>query len=355
MNSPYLLRMCLGASAYSAPMWLGSVSLLLAVLSQSVSVMAVPLNVNYADDPKLCDPIPGTPLRHELGGQRFPIDEQIRWTTRLTTRTICTADLFATNDWEVQITNLGTKTWKDLFFVADDFMTLGNADGHVDGLIGSLAFQIKPFGPKNANLIAESIRNDLLFQPQETWRFLVTDFGLLPLGVPGRAPDFSSIGLGAASLPPIEFTSTASIVANEYFVPEPTSVALCAVSLAILLGRKRKQSLAAPPATFPRLGLACSLSWSLRNTHERSPPPAEPIVDFSDASESQSEVYAEIPSFEASDWLAGYSSFLTAAAVQRKYMVDSSCNRAALHDSSAARPAARAINSAGTLIGSATA
>jgi hypothetical protein len=181
-------------------------------------------------------------LTHELGlVGRFPALESIGFVTNSTDQVRCVADDTIANDWRVSITNAGTATWKDLFFVADPGVAVGNADGTItSGGLTHNAFRIDNIGV-NRNLLSESIKADLLFEPGETWIFLVTNFGL-PVGVP---PFFGSLGIGTDTINPNDpnsFTnSSASILAN---LDEPSIAGLLGLGLAVIgfstRGRSRR-------------------------------------------------------------------------------------------------------------------
>ncbi len=78
------------------------------------------------------------------------------------------------SDFIVTITNFTTFSWTDLFFVADAGIFVGNADGKIkDGE----AFKIDKTGI-NTPLISESMARDFIFEPGESWTFIVQDWDL---------------------------------------------------------------------------------------------------------------------------------------------------------------------------------
>lgn len=185
---------------------------------------AVPVQGVFVDDPARCDSIPQTNLTHELGDvlQGFPIDEGLDIHATLTSQLVCVNDDGVANDYVVTMVNLSSTSWVDLFFVADDGVFIGNADGSAADLTApgfTDAFKIDNVGV-NANLIGGDNGN-LIFEPGEAWRFLVSNF-LTPGNVP---PTFGSIGQFAASSS-ANFKSTASILATPMVVPEPSAVAM---------------------------------------------------------------------------------------------------------------------------------
>jgi hypothetical protein len=198
---------------------------------------AYPVQAQFTDAPH-CDTVPATTLTHELGtGNAFPIDEQIAAGALLTSKVICVPDDGIANDYEVRITNLSPIAWQDLFFVVDEGSVVGNYDGVMNNLafgIGTAAFRIDgtlTVTGNNDNLLLESggIPNNEIFEPGESWTFLVSNF-VDPAGI---GPVFDSVGFGVGSpgFPP----STASILANP--VPEPGTLVL--LTLGALAMRRR--------------------------------------------------------------------------------------------------------------------
>src|SRR5207237_760814 len=123
-------------------------------------------------------------LTHELGETGFfPINEAIQVQVSPATFTVCVADDGLPDDWIVQMTNISGQTWKDLFFVSNLDMEIGNADGSVIDVINapqvkSDAFRIDGTvtAGLNNNLLSESGIVNEIFEPGETWRFNVSNF-----------------------------------------------------------------------------------------------------------------------------------------------------------------------------------
>jgi len=194
------------------------------------SAFAYDIQATAFDDPR-CDPLPQIDLRHELGeAPLFPILELIESSSAQTAQTVCVGDDGIANDWEVRILNTSPVAWKDMMFVVDAGNFVGNADGVVfDGGAAGIAtdaFLIDPFGA-NANLLFESGIANVIFEPGETWVFLVTNF--MAPGFPAPTP-FDTLGIGGFSAPIA--LSTASIVANQ--VPIPAAAWLFGSALGLL-------------------------------------------------------------------------------------------------------------------------
>jgi hypothetical protein len=208
------------------------------------SARAVPINGQYIEDPR-CDVLPNQQLTHELGRVPFfPINEAIDVNVTPATFTVCVPDDGIANDWIVQMTNISGVAWKNLFFVANNGMTIGNSDGSMIDVAGAPNIKTDSFRIDgtvtvgvNNNLLGESFGPpDEIFSPGEIWRFNVSNFmspagGVLP-------PLFTTPGIFAGSAP-VTQVDTASILAIP--VPEPTFVGLAGcVGGALLLRRPRR-------------------------------------------------------------------------------------------------------------------
>ncbi len=173
---------------------------------------------------------------HELGddASSFPVDELIQVSVQ-SGSVICVPDNGAPDDFLVSITNMGSVAYVDLFFVVDAGSTVGNFDGFIEDLAGppgafEQAFKIDGTVTSGVNnsLISESMGLNEIFEPGETWQFLVTNF-ITPASLP-PAPVFGSAGGFAATSAAL--TSNASIVASP--VPAPSTGLLVSLGLAAL-------------------------------------------------------------------------------------------------------------------------
>ena len=214
--------------------------------ASSRTASGVPVNGLYVEDQR-CDAIPTQNLSHELGDViTFPLNEAIQYQVAPATFTVCVPNDNIQNDWVVTMTNVSGQAWRDLFFVGDLGMRIGNADGNmIDTVLApgvvTDAFRIdgtKTLGLNN-NLLSESGAPDEIFAPGETWTFAVSNF----VGPGGSSPPpiISTPGKFAGSdpimaLPP---SNTASILANP--VPEPAAVgAVLVAATAMLMRRPRR-------------------------------------------------------------------------------------------------------------------
>ena len=218
---------------------------------------AVPVRVVHEDYASMCDTLLIPQLVDELGiGQSgnittdagpFPKDEEISAKSYEDYKPVCpVSDNSTMPDAIVKITNLTqpARSFKALWYVGNTNTHLSNVDGEVfqagfETNGGGRAFRIDTRG-RNRPLIGESIKADGIFQPNETWTFVIQDYdaGTAGGGVAGGAADFTSIGVAGGSLAHGR-RSTGSIIGIP--IPEPTSLGLLMLGTmgAIIFRRRR--------------------------------------------------------------------------------------------------------------------
>jgi len=136
----------------------------------------------------------------------------------------------------VFITNLGTLTWYDVWYVGDVDPTgapetfLQNYDGTVNG---GYAFKIDNIG-LNTPLLFESMTPDNKFEPGEIWGFVIQDYtntlGLSPA-------QMGSPGVGVFSTG--DQISSGSIIA----IPAPGAILLGSIGVGLVGWLRRKRTL----------------------------------------------------------------------------------------------------------------
>jgi hypothetical protein len=211
--------------------------------------LGMPLMVVSQDGPQ--DPLTIQGAVHELiDNTGIPIGERIESSHVETTLTACFDGSDDPNvpNILVSITNLTGVNWFDLHYVADydtnppagapaQWVTVSNSDGWIGNNANdlSLAFKIDSVGI-NRPLVFESMTANQIFEPGETWEFILQDWWRSAQIVGGVGPTpLASWGIAAAS--PNATLSTGSIIA---VIPEPTTLSLLALGALGLLRRRRK-------------------------------------------------------------------------------------------------------------------
>lgn len=218
--------------------WIGCLSMVLTCSGIAPPAGAVPVAGVFIEDSR-GDVLTDQFLPQELGDEEFfPASSGLHYHDHRYGFTVGVPDDGVANDWTVHIENETGQAWKSLFFVADLGVSIGNADGRVQDLLGAPgvlrdAFRIDALGA-NANLLFESISTDGVFQPGEEWEFAVSNFNT---GLNSLAPSLISPGVFAGSSPFGGIGgSNASILATP--VPEPATAGLMGLLAGGLLLRR---------------------------------------------------------------------------------------------------------------------
>lgn len=161
----------------------------------------------------------------------FPTDEQIEAGASFTDEIACPGSYLPNGipNTLVTIVNLTPTYFDNLWYVADPETRFTNVDGLVNG---EEAFKIDTVG-LNRPLVSESLTPNGIFEPGETWQFIVDNYSNIN-GLPASAllsPGAVGVTSGGDTI------SSASIIATR--VPEPTACLLVLTGLAVW-GRRRR-------------------------------------------------------------------------------------------------------------------
>ena len=201
------------------------------ILAVSGTAQAVPVTVLYVDA-GIQDPLSGPEFVHELGNG-FPPGElilslDVPWMQHIP----CPVNYAGTGAMvQVAITNMTGLKWTDVWYVADPETSLTNDDGWINN---ELAFKIDNIG-MNTPLVFESIAPNLIFEPGETWEFVIQDYAN-QAGLPPSL--FGSVGfVGSFSVG--DPVSTGSIIA----IPAPGAILLGSLGAGLVGWLRRRRTL----------------------------------------------------------------------------------------------------------------
>ncbi len=197
------------------------VVIILVLFGSSQQALAVLTPVTHFDEPN-CDTLVVPPTVDELGiAPPFPLGEVIAISDFPGKRIPCPSfDNPGIPNPVVQIVNLNPFPFTEVWYVADTPNTfITNFDGVVMGPGGiGRAFLIDTAGI-NTPLFSESMTADGIFEPGETWRFVIQDY-FNTFGLPPSAID--SIGVPSVPTPPTPpGQSSGSIIAVQGIPPPP--------------------------------------------------------------------------------------------------------------------------------------
>ncbi len=211
--------------------------------------LATPTKVAYLDV-STCDPLFIPQVVDELGSPivPFPGDELIdHQDLGPSPVAVCPTDDPLVPDALVKIVNLTNRTFTQVWYIADRETTISNVDGFAeDDAIANSGVPISNYAFRIDNAISDpnGIHHPLLFEsnpnglfdPGETWEFVLQDYSNL-LNYPPDA--FVSFGVGSASIDiPGALGSSGSIVA----IPEPQAGSLLGLAMACAGAVRRRLS-----------------------------------------------------------------------------------------------------------------
>ena len=233
--------------------WAVTVLASILIIGFSQQAFAVPTVVTHSDLPS-CDPLLVPTDVDELGwggliGGPFPPDEEISYSgSSLAIEPACPSTDGRGSDIVITIVNHSGIPWPDVWYVADPESSLSNIDGTVNG---APAFKIDAVGI-NTPLVSESLTPDGVFEPGESWDFIVDDYtgagiSFISIGVPSVGsgsfqsiiafnPAFAEGSAVGGTFVPLETTSllVSGASANTWMIP----VILAAIGIAVFVLRK---------------------------------------------------------------------------------------------------------------------
>lgn len=160
-----------------------------------------PIDITRGEDSGKCDSTPPPTSVHELG-VGFPPTQAISSSEKLNEFPVCPPDGFNLNV-EVEIVNLSLVSYENVWYVGDPGTFFTNVDFTLSGDGGGPvpAFRIDRAlsdpGGTHHPLISEDMTQDGVFEPGETWLFIIQDYArvnglasnlaspLVPSPVPG--------------------------------------------------------------------------------------------------------------------------------------------------------------------------
>jgi hypothetical protein len=191
-----------------------------------LSAAAVPTSLTTIDLPT-CDVLSTPATAEELGlSPAFPVGSRITTASATTTGTACASvvDNGLIPNIRLSITNSNSVSFSSLWYVANVGTVFTNIDGTINGMS---AFKIDAVGT-NTPLASGDTNGNTLFDPGETWQFVIQDYTNVTL---------AATAINAIGVP--DLTASGNILGVP--VPEPGTAALIGLGLVALGARRRAQ------------------------------------------------------------------------------------------------------------------
>ena len=194
--------------------------------------MAVPVDLTYAANLTGQDEM--TPPWNEEIGVGFPADELISSSWETTTYIPCPRDYDSggPSNIKVTMTNLTDRAFYKVAYVKDPETSITNDDLLL--INGQESFLIDYAGI-NVPLVYESMAQDTVFEPGETWKFVIQNYSNTS-GLPASA--FGSYD-AVHNLGRVGNQSGGDLVSSGSIIPEPATLILLAIG-GLALRRKRR-------------------------------------------------------------------------------------------------------------------
>jgi hypothetical protein len=191
------------------------------------AALAIPTLVNGFDTPG-CDVL-SVPTNVDELGIAFPLSERIDAAVVGLSPPACPSSaVVGQSNYRIHMINFTGVTFDNLWYVADAQTAITNVDGIVNG---QQAFRIdRSATDLNNPLVLESINPNGLFEPGETWDFVIDGY-TNTFGLPASLYNVPGVPSGSPT------GSSGNIIATP--LPEPSCMGFIVLGACALLARRR--------------------------------------------------------------------------------------------------------------------